>query len=85
MTLDNVALEETPVKRRVRFVPHRVGLAELGISVATGWRRSKDDPDFPKLIQLGPQMRCFVEDELERYKQILIERREQRLADADAA
>lgn len=41
--------------------------AKCGISAATGWRRVKDDPTFPKPFPLGTQSRAvgFFEDEID--------------------
>lgn len=31
----------------------------LGMGLSTLWRRSKQDPDFPKPFKLGPRTTCF--------------------------
>lgn len=39
----------------VAQVPATVLAAVLGIGLSTAWRRAKEDPDFPRLIVLGPK------------------------------
>ncbi len=39
----------------------------LGISLATFWRRAKDEPDFPPLIKLGDKMTVVRESDLADY------------------
>jgi prophage regulatory protein len=39
----------------------------LGMSVPTLYRRAKDDPDFPQLISLGPNITVISEEEIEQY------------------
>lgn len=39
----------------------------LGMSVPTLYRRAKDDPDFPTLIALGPNITVISEEQIEQY------------------
>jgi len=40
---------------------------KCGISLPTLWRKSKDDPDFPKPIKLSSALTGFVEEEVNAY------------------
>ena len=44
------------------------------MSRATEYRLIKTDPDFPKLVKIGPQLHAYTEDSVERYAEILLAR-----------
>jgi predicted DNA-binding transcriptional regulator AlpA len=58
------------------FERPRTAAAALGISIATFWRRVKDDPDFPALVALGPHSVGMVRGERRAYARKLIARRD---------
>lgn len=58
------------------FERPRTAAAALGMSIATFWRRVKDDPDFPSLVQLGPNSVGMVRGERRAYARKLIARRD---------
>ena len=39
----------------------------MGMSSTTAWRRARDDPDFPKAIQTGPQSFCYRASDIQRW------------------
>jgi predicted DNA-binding transcriptional regulator AlpA len=49
----------------------------LGISPATGWRKVKTDPRFPRPVALGPMSTAFVHDEVQAYIESLIAERDE--------
>jgi predicted DNA-binding transcriptional regulator AlpA len=63
-----------------RFVRVREGLNILGISRSDGYRKIKNDPNFPKLVKpLGPGTRpsAFVDTELAAYQAARIAERDE--------
>jgi prophage regulatory protein len=49
--------------------------ARLNVSPATGWRRVRNDPDFPRPVKLGPNSTGFLRHEVDAYIRTLAERR----------
>lgn len=48
---------------------------KTGFSVATCWRRSRDDPDFPKPVSVSPGITSWVESEVDEYIHRLVQQR----------
>lgn len=46
----------------------------LGIGLSTFWKKAKSDPDFPRLISLGPRTTVVEEKDLQTYMQKFRER-----------
>jgi prophage regulatory protein len=40
---------------------------KIGGSVAWVWRKSKDDPEFPKPVKISPNITGWIETELDEY------------------
>ena len=54
---DDVVSDDVVIERP------RVAASKLGFSLATFWRRVKEDPDFPKLVRLGPNSVGLIQAE----------------------
>jgi predicted DNA-binding transcriptional regulator AlpA len=54
----------------------RTAAAALGISLATFWRKLKDEPGFPQLVRLGPNSVGIVRAERLDYTRRLIAERD---------
>jgi predicted DNA-binding transcriptional regulator AlpA len=63
----NAALTETAHLDIDRIIRRPKGLAMLGMSLTTGWRRERDDPEFPPKLQLGPHRYGYRLSDLQRY------------------
>jgi predicted DNA-binding transcriptional regulator AlpA len=50
-----------------QLIPRRKGYKIVGVSVSTGQRRERDDPDFPKPVLMGPGRFGFKLSELQSY------------------
>jgi predicted DNA-binding transcriptional regulator AlpA len=50
-----------------QLVPRRQGYKMLGLSNTTGWRREKQDPEFPRPVVCGPNRFAFRLSDLQAY------------------
>jgi predicted DNA-binding transcriptional regulator AlpA len=50
-----------------QLIPRRQGYKMVGLSNTTGWRRERDDPEFPKPVVSGPNRFAFKLSDLQRY------------------
>jgi predicted DNA-binding transcriptional regulator AlpA len=63
----NAALTEVAHLGIDQLIQRRKGLAILGMSPTTGWRRERDDPDFPPKLEIGPHRYGYRLSDLQRY------------------
>jgi prophage regulatory protein len=50
-----------------RYLRSEKAAKKLDIGLSTFWLKSKNDPDFPQPIKLGPKTTVWVEEEIDRY------------------
>ena len=50
-----------------QLIPRRQGYKMMGLSNATGWRRERQDPEFPKAVAIGPRRFGFLLSHIENY------------------
>ncbi len=50
-----------------QLIPRRQGYKMLGLSNTTGWRRERQDPEFPRPVACGPGRFAFKLSDLQAY------------------
>ena len=50
-----------------QLIPRRRGYKMLGLSNTTGWRRERQDREFPKPVAIGPGRFAFKLSDLQNY------------------